>query len=69
MWLTNKKLFFQKKEENLETFQKRSPYIENSFKSLFKSAKSLNKIFWAMEYWFKALKYQILLTNTEPFFC
>ena len=33
-----------------------------------KSVKSLNRILWASEYWFKALKCQIWLTNTKSFF-
>ena len=32
------------------------------------SVKSLNRIFWYMEYWFKALECQIWLMNTKPFF-
>ena len=34
-----------------------------------KSAKSLTRILWATEYWFKALKCKSWLTNTKPFFC
>ena len=33
-----------------------------------KSVKSPNQIFWAMEYWFKALQCQIWSTNTKLFF-
>ena len=33
-----------------------------------KTVNSLNLIFLATEYWFKALKCQIWLTNTKPFF-
>ena len=33
-----------------------------------KSLKSLNRIFWKIEYWFKALEGQIWLTNTKLFF-
>ena len=39
----------------LETFWKGSPYIGVSYKFFFKSMKNLNRIFWAMEYLFKAL--------------
>ena len=51
---TAAKPFFWKSEVNLETFQQPSPYIGVSYKFILKSAKSLNQIFWAMEYWFKA---------------
>ena len=33
-----------------------------------KSVNSLNRILWPKEYWFKASKCQIWLTNTKPFF-
>ena len=33
-----------------------------------KSIKSLNRILWASEYWFRALKCQFWLTNTKLFF-
>ena len=36
-------------------------------KNFFKSVEGLNRISWAMEYWFKALKCQLWLTNTKPF--
>ena len=55
IWSTNTKSFFWKSEANLQTFQQRSPYIGFSYKFILKSAKSLNRIFWAMECWFKAL--------------
>ena len=51
---TAAKPFLWKSEVNLETFQQPSPYIGVSYKFILKSAKSLNQIFWAMEYWFKA---------------
>ena len=43
-------------------------YIWVSYKFVSKSEKSLNRISWATKYWFKALKCQIWLTNTKPFF-
>ena len=33
-----------------------------------KSISGLNRIFWAAEYWFKALKHHIWLANIKPFF-
>ena len=66
-WLTNTKPFFWKSEANVETLQKLSPYIWTSCKFVLKSGKSLNRISWAIESWFKALKYQIWLTNTNHF--
>ena len=48
IWQTNTKPFFQESEADLDTFQKRSPYIEVWYKFVFKSFKSLNRrIFWA----------------------
>ena len=67
-WLTNTKPFFWESKANLETLQKISPLISVFYIFVLKSVKSLNRIFWAMEYWFKALKFQIWLTNTKPFF-
>ena len=68
IWLTNTKPFFWESEANVETLQKPSPYIWVSYKFVLKSVKSLNRILWATEYWFKALKCKIWLTNTKPFF-
>ena len=68
IWLTNTKPFFWESEANLETLQKLSLYIWVSYKFVLKFVKSLNRIFWAMEYLFKALKCQIVLANTKPFF-
>ena len=67
-WSTNRKLFFWESKTKLETLQKLFPYIEVSFKFALKSVKTLNRVFWAMEYWFKAWECQIWLTNTKPFF-
>ena len=67
IWLTNTKLFFWKSEANLKTLQKLSPCIWISYNFVLKSVKNLNGIFWANEFWFKALKYQIWLGNKKPF--
>ena len=68
IWLTNTKPFFRESQAYLETLQKRFSYIWVSYKFLLKSVKSLNWIFCATEYWCKALKCQIWLTNTKPFY-
>ena len=68
IWLMNIKLFFWKTEANVETLQKPSPYVWVSCNFVFQSEKSLNRILLATEYWFKALKFQIWLTRTKPFF-
>ena len=68
IWLTNTKPFFWESEATVETLQKPAPCIWVSYNFVLKSVKILNRIFWALEYWFKALKCQIWLTNTKPFF-
>ena len=68
IWLTNTKPFSWESKANLETRQKLSPYISVCYKFFLKFVNSLNRIFRAMEYWFKALKYQIWLRNRKPFF-
>ena len=65
---TNTKPFFWESEANLKTLWKLSPYIGVSYRFAWKSPKSLNRTFWSMEYWFKALECQIWLMNTKPFF-
>ena len=65
---TNTKLFFWESQTNLRTLPKLSPYIGVADKFVLRSVKILNRIFWAMEYWFKALECQIWLTNKKPFF-
>ena len=59
---------FWESEAKLQTLQKFSPYIWISYKLVLKSLKSLNRIFWKIEYWFKALEWQIWSMNTKPFF-
>ena len=67
-WPINTKPFFWENESNLETFQTFSLYIVASYKFVLKSVKGLNKIFWVIEYWYKALKCPSCSTNTKPFF-
>ena len=64
---TNIKPFFWESKTNLETLEKLFPSIGVSYKMLFKSVKSLDRIFVAIEYWFKALECQICQTNTTSF--
>ena len=68
IWLGNKKPFIWESEANSETLQDFSPDISVSYKVVLKSLKNLNRILWVTEYWFKALKCQIWLTNAKPFF-
>ena len=68
IWLTSTKPFFREKEANLETFQKIFLHIGVSYKFVSNSSKSINRIFWTIEYWYKAWKYQFFLINTKPFF-
>ena len=65
---TNTNLSFWESKINLGTLEKLFPYIGVSYKFVLKSAKSLNRIFWAMDYSFKALQCQIWSTNTKSFF-
>ena len=53
---TNTIPFFWKIEANLEHPEKLSPYIGIYYNFVLKSVKSLNRIFWIMEHWFKALE-------------
>ena len=68
MWLTNTKPFFSQREGNIEILQKLFPYIWVSYNFLWKSINSINRIFWATEYWLNCLKCQIWLVNIETFF-
>ena len=67
IWLTNIKPFFWESEANIETLQNFSHYYWFSYKLVLKSVKSLNRILWAIEYWFKVLKHQTCLMNTKSF--
>ena len=60
--------FSRKTRQKLESLQKLSPFIGVSHKSVLKSVKSITRIFWAVEYRFKSVKWQIWLTNTKPCF-
>ena len=64
---TNTKPFFWKSEVKLQTLQNLSPYIDVCRKFVLNLAKIINRISWAMEYWFKAWECRIWLTNTKPF--
>ena len=49
------KTIFWESKSSYETPQNLSPYIGISSKFVLKFVKILNWIFWAIEYWFKAL--------------
>ena len=66
--LRNTKPFFWEGDANVEPLQKLSPSIWVFYKFVLKSIKSLNRILWATEYWFRALKCQFRLSNTKPSF-
>ena len=68
IWSTNTKPFFRESERNLGALQKVFLYIGASYKSVLKSLKCLNRIFWVIEYWLKNLECQIWPTNTKTFF-
>ena len=65
IWWRNTELFFWEVETNFGTFQKLSSYIGVSCKVGLESVKTLNRIFWTIEYYFRVLEYQILSTNTK----
>ena len=67
IWLTNINLFSWGNKSKLETLKDLSPYIGVSFKFVFKTIKNLSRIFLVIEYWFKALEWQIYWTNTKLF--
>ena len=54
IWSTYTKPFFWGSHTNFGTVQKLSSYIGFCYKFVLKSIKSLNRIFWAMKYWFNA---------------
>lgn len=56
---TNTKLFYGNSKAELKTFQKLFANIEITYKLFLKNPKSLNRIFWAAEYWCKNKKYHI----------
>ena len=65
---TNTRPFFWEIEANLEPPEKLSPYIGIYYNFVLKSVKSLNRIFWIMEHWFKALEWQIWFMIKKHFF-
>ena len=67
IWQTNINFFSWGNKSKLETLKNLSPYIGVSFKCVCKSVESLNRIFSVIEYWFKALEWQICWTNTKLF--
>ena len=69
IWSPNTKVFYCKSREKLEALKQLSSYIGASFTFCLKSVKSLNRMFSAIEYWFKALECQIWWTNTILFLC
>ena len=56
IWNTNTQPFLWKSKKNPGNLWKRSCNIGVSYKFVLKSVKSWNRIFWAMEHWFKALE-------------
>ena len=56
IWPTNTQSFFWENGTNLQILEKLSPYIGVSDKFVLKSVKSLNRIFWVIEYWLKFLE-------------
>ena len=68
IWLTNEKLSFWESKTNIGTLQKTLSSYWVSYKSILKSGKCINWIFWVIEYLFSSLEYQIWLTSTKPFF-
>ena len=51
IWLTNTKPFFWESEARLKTLQKLFFCIGGSYKFFLRSVKSLNQLFWAVEYY------------------
>ena len=67
IWLTNARPFFSENRRNLGTLQKFSPYIGFTYNVVLKCVKGRNRIFWAIEYWYKTLECQIWSTNRKLF--
>ena len=63
-----KSIFLGKRHKPWNSSEKISRYIEVTFKFVFKCTKSRNRIFWKIEYWFKALESQTWSMNTKLFF-
>ena len=67
IWSINTKSFFWESEAKLGTILKLSLHIGFIYIFVWKSVKSLNQIFRAIEYCYKTLQCQIWLTNTNLF--
>ena len=59
IWFTNTKSFLGENEAKLETLQNLPPSAGVSYKFVSNSVRSLNRIFFVIRYWFKALECQI----------
>ena len=59
IWLMKTKPFIWDSETKLETLQKLSSHIWIFYKFVLKSVNSLSRIFWATEYWLKALNAEV----------
>ena len=64
----NTKPFFWETEADLETFQKLASHIGVLYKLVLGYAKSLNTIFWLIEYWYKAQKCKDLVNERKTIF-
>ena len=62
-----KKVFLES-EANLKTFKKFLVHNGVSYKFVFKSVKSLTRIFWMIEYWWKAQKQENLVDKCKTIF-
>ena len=62
-----KTIFFWKNRRNLGTLPKFSPYTGVSYNVVLKCVKGRNRIFWAIEYWYKTLECQIWSTIRKLF--
>ena len=64
---TNTKPFSWKCEAIVETLQEIFSHIRVTYKLFLESLKVLKRIFWVIEYCYKAKKCQICSANTKPF--
>ena len=67
IWSINTKSFLWESETKFGSIPKLSHYIRFSYKFVWKSVKTLNGIFWSIEYCYKTLESQVWLTNTNLF--
>ena len=61
------KINFLGSESSLKTLRKVLPHIGVSYNFLLKSVKSLNRMFWLIEYWYESKKCQICSATIKPF--